>query len=30
LKDVKNVMKAAGKPIYMEPDMKELEKYMDE
>lgn len=29
LKDVKNVMKAAGKPMYMEPDIKELEKHMD-
>ncbi len=29
LKDVKNVMKAAGKAIYLEPDIKELEKHMD-
>ncbi|MBN2882423.1 MAG: threonine synthase [Clostridia bacterium] len=29
LKDVKNVMKASGKPMFMEPDIKELEKYMD-
>lgn len=29
LKDVKNVMKAAGEPVYMEPDIKELEKHMD-